>query len=165
MGSASPVSTATGTGAGEVSAAAAAAVTDPVNPNAGLRKFLVADPRGGSTPVMDTASWRSAAQSDASWSSASWTSASWTSASWSSASWTSASWTSASWTSASWTSTSQSDASWVSNAQDDINSTGGYYATPAEIQQAELDLSVDLNGDGIIGPPPLVTTSVIHSLP
>src|SRR4051794_33508835 len=90
MGSASRVSTTTGTGAGEVSAAAAAAVTNPVNPNAGLGKFLIPGPWGTSTPVMDTASWSSAAQSNAFWSSASWSSASWSSASWSSASWSSA---------------------------------------------------------------------------
>jgi serine protease AprX len=172
-------------GVGEVNVAKAATVTDPPNPNLALDGFLAADPAGGSTPVFDAASWTSAALADplwdtaswtsaswisaswtsASWTSASWTSASWTSASWTSASWTSAAWTSASWTSASWTSASQSDASWVSNAQDDINSTGGEYATPSEIYAAELDLSVDLNGDGIIGPPPPVTTTTVNLLP
>jgi serine protease AprX len=155
-------------GVGEVDAAKAASVTDPPNPNLALDAFLVADPAGGSLPVFDAASWRSAVQANpawmaaswtsasstsASWTSASWTSASWTSAAWTSASWTSASWTSASWTSASWTSMSLSDASWVSNADDDTIS-GGYYASPDEIAQEEFGLGLDLNGDGTIGPVP-----------
>jgi serine protease AprX len=154
-------------GVGEIDAAKAAAVTSPPNPNLALNRFLVADPTGGSLPVFDAASWTSAAKADASWTSASWTSASWTSASWTSASWTSASWTSASWTSASWTSASwtsaswtsaswtsmsQSDASWLSNADNDYNNTGAELASPDEIQQTELSLGVDLNGDGIVGP-------------
>jgi serine protease AprX len=159
-------------GVGEIDAARAALVNNPPNPNLALGGFLTADPAGGSLPVFDAASWTSMATANpawisaswssaawtsaswtsASWTSASWTSASWTSASWTSASWTSASWTSASWTSASWTSMSQSDASWVANAANDTSSSGGYYASPAEITQAELDLGVDLNGDGMIGP-------------
>jgi serine protease AprX len=116
MGSAATTAAGQSGGAGEVSATAASSVVLPVNPNAGLDRFLVPDPSGSSTPVFDAASWSSAAQADASWSSASWSSASWSSASWSSASWSSASWTSASWTSASWTSASWSSASWTSAA-------------------------------------------------
>jgi serine protease AprX len=159
-------------GVGEVDAAKAAALTNPPNPNLALNRFLVADPAGGTLPVFDAASWTSAAKADASWTSASWTSASWTSASWTSASWTSASWTSASWTSASWTSASwtsaswtsaswtsaswtsmsQSDASWLSNADNDFTTPTAAAVNPDEIQQTELSLGVDLNGDGIVGP-------------
>jgi hypothetical protein len=49
---------------------------------------------------------------------------------------------------------SQSDASWLSNADNDYTSTGAETATPDEILQTELSLGVDLNGDGIVGPPP-----------
>jgi hypothetical protein len=161
-----PLAAAGSFGVGEVSLAKAIDVVDPPNPNLALEQFLVTDPAGGSVPVFDAASWTSAAQADASWISASWTSASWTSASWTSASWTSASWTSASWTSASWTSASwtsvswtsaswtsqaESDASWLTSAEVEANSDGGYWVTPEELITTELELSLDLNGDGIIG--------------
>lgn len=161
-------------GVGEVNLAKAIDVANPPNPNLALNKFLVSDPAGSSVPVFDAASWTSVAQSDASWisaswtsaswtsaswtsaswTSASWTSASWTSASWTSASWTSASWTSASWTSASWTSTSESDASWLTSAEVDASADGGYWVTSAELIATELELSLDLNGDGVIGAAP-----------
>ena len=143
-------------GLGEVKLTSAYGIVDPPNPNLALRKFVVADPAGGSLPVFDAEAWKSAASGSDAWDAASWTSASWTSASWTSASWTSASWTSASWTSASWTSaaaswtsaswmsgshtnaswTSQSDASALSNADTDVASTGGYVLTAAELAAA-----------------------------
>jgi serine protease AprX len=100
-------------GIGEVFAKRAAEMTTPPNPNAGLNRFLVADPVGGSVPVFDQASWTDAARSNTSWDAASWTDASWTDASWTDASWTDASWTDASWTDASWTDGSYPMASWT----------------------------------------------------
>ena len=140
-------------GVGEVDGAKAAQVVDPPNPNLALDSFVGTDPAGGSLPVFNTASWTSAATANPAWMSASWTSAAWTSASWTSASWTSAAWTSAAWTSASWTSASWTSV--LSNA-DSTDNSGGEYASPDEIAQAELDMGVDLNGDGFIGP---VTTT------
>jgi serine protease AprX len=172
-------------GVGEVNLAKAIDVADPPNPNLALNRFLVADPAGSSLPVFDAASWTSAAQSDASWisaswtsaswtsaswTSASWTSASWTSASWTSASWTSASWTSASWTSASWTSTSNSDASWLSGAEGDAAIDGGELISQEELLVTEVDLNLDLNGDGYVGivptpaPAPVATSTGIAGL-
>ena len=103
-------------GVGEVNAQKAFSIKTPPNPNAGLDRFLVADPAGGPLPVFDSESWLAAAQANASWNSASWNSASWASASWASASWASASWASASWASASWASASWASASWNSVA-------------------------------------------------
>jgi serine protease AprX len=108
-------------GLGEVDAAAAAAVTNPPNPNLGLRQFVKADADGNPTfdwdawsaYVSTNASWTNASWTDASWTDASWTDASWTDASWTDASWTDASWTDASWTDASWTDASWTDASWT----------------------------------------------------
>jgi serine protease AprX len=172
-------------GVGEVNIAKAIDIAAPPNPNLALNRFLVADPAGSSLPVFDAASWTSAAQADASWisaswtsaswtsaswTSASWTSASWTSASWTSASWTSASWTSASWTSASWTSTSQSDASWLSGAEGDAAIDGGELISREELLVTEVDLNLDLNGDGYIGiiptptPTPIATNTGIAGL-
>jgi hypothetical protein len=47
---------------------------------------------------------------------------------------------------------SQSDASWLSNADNDVNSSGAELVSPDEIQQTELNLGVDLTGDGLVGP-------------
>jgi serine protease AprX len=141
-------------GVGEVNLAKVVTVADPPNPNLALNEFLTADPNGGSVPVFDAASWTSAAWTSAAWTSAAWTSAAWTNAAWTSAAWTSASWTSAAWTSAAWTSTSESDASWLSNAEADASPDGGYYVTTYELITTEIELDVDLNGDGIIGAVP-----------
>ncbi|MBA2383904.1 MAG: S8 family serine peptidase [Actinobacteria bacterium] len=107
------------------------------------------DERGRARGIVDERIVGLRAWTSASWTSASWTSASWTSASWTSASWTSASWTSASWTSASWTSTSESDASWLSNAESDSGSAP--LVATDELAAAELELGLDLNGDGVVG--------------
>jgi serine protease AprX len=116
-----PLATPLSLGLGEVDAAAAAAVTNPPNPNLGLRQFVKADADGNPTfdwdawmtYVSTNASWTDASWTDASWTDASWTDASWTDASWTDASWTDASWTDASWTDASWTDASWTDASWT----------------------------------------------------
>jgi serine protease AprX len=165
---ATPAATPNSIGVGEVDVARAAALVNPPNPNAGLTPFIVTDLLTGgksfdaaswtsaallgaswTSASWTSASWTSASWTSASWTSASWTSASWTSASWTSASWTSASWTSASWTSASWTSTSESDASWMANAETDAGNVD--QVTTDEILATELELDLDLNGDGVVG--------------
>jgi serine protease AprX len=118
-----PLATPLSLGIGEVDAAAAAAVSNPPNPNLGLRQFVKTDADGNPTFDWDTwnaqiatnASWTNASWTDASWTDASWTDASWTDASWTNASWTDASWTNASWTDASWTNASWTDASWTNS--------------------------------------------------
>ena len=138
-------------GVGEVNGPKAADVTNPPNPNLALRRFLAADPNGGSVPVFDAASWANVAQADASWASASWASASWASASWASASWASASWASASWASASWASTAEAAASWASaswasasyeDGADGDPAVGGEMLTPEELAEAEAALGI-----------------------
>jgi serine protease AprX len=122
-----PLATTLSLGAGVVDAAAAAAVTNPPNPNLGLRQFVRAEADGSSNfdwdawsaYVSSNPSWTNASWTDASWTDASWTDASWTDASWTDASWTDASWTDASWTDASWTDASWTDASWTDDANGD----------------------------------------------
>lgn len=152
-------------GVGQIDAGAAAAVILPPNPNAALNAFVTSS--GGSGRFFDAASWASVAQANASWASASWASASWASASWSSASWASASWASASWASASWASASWASASWASLSHED-NAEGEEYvpaeatAAPAEdVYSAELEYGFDVDGDGIVGAPPLVETAPV----
>ena len=103
-------------GVGEVDAARADAVTNPPNPNEGLREF-VSEANG--EPTFDAEAWNDRVSTDATWTSATWTSATWTSATWTSATWTSATWTSsafadATWTSATWTSATWTSATWTS---------------------------------------------------
>jgi serine protease AprX len=125
-----PLATSLSLGVGEVDAAAAAAVTNPPNPNLGLRQFVKADADGNpsfdwdawSAYVSTNASWTDASWTDASWTDASWTDASWTDASWTDASWTDASWTDASWTDASWTDASWTDASWTNASWTNVTS-------------------------------------------
>jgi serine protease AprX len=119
-------------GVGEVDAAAALTISDPPNPNAALEQFLIADPAGGATQVLDTASWGTTAQANASWGTASWGTASWGTASWGTASWGTAYWSSASWGTASWGTASWGTASWgtaswgTDNAAADVLPGGGY---------------------------------------
>lgn len=90
-------------GMGEISAYAAAHETNPPNPNAGLNKFLIPDPNGGTIPVFDQATWTTAAQANPAWNAATWTTAAWSAATWTTATWTTATWTTATWTTATWT--------------------------------------------------------------
>ena len=146
-------------GVGEVNAAAAVDVIGPPNPNAALNRYVVS--ASGSGKTFDAASWSNAARADASWASASWSNASWASASWSNASWASASWSSASWASASLESASWASASWASSSHED-NAEGEApvpadhtAASAADVQAAELEYGFDLDGDGLVGPPPV----------
>jgi serine protease AprX len=123
-----PEATPLSAGVGEIDAARAAALTDPPNPNEGLREFVENengeqrfDAEAWNEHVSTDATWTSATWTSATWTSATWTSATWTSATWTSsafadATWTSATWTSATWTSATWTSATWTSATWTSAA-------------------------------------------------
>jgi serine protease AprX len=123
-----PAATPLSAGVGEIDAARAAALTNPPNPNEGLREFVENengeqrfDARAWHKRVSTDATWTSATWTSATWTSATWTSATWTSATWTSsafadATWTSATWTSATWTSATWTSATWTSATWTSAA-------------------------------------------------
>ena len=84
-------------GVGVVDAAAAVAASNPPNPNAGLRRFVVADPAGGAIPVFDSAGWAEAAAANAAWNEAAWNEAAWAEAGWAEAGWAEAGWAEAGW--------------------------------------------------------------------
>jgi serine protease AprX len=92
-------------GRGEVNLVRALALSNPVNPNKSLNRFVVPDPTGGSlfdgnafyTAVTGDAAWDSAAWQDAAWSSAAWQDAAWGSAAWQDAAWQDAAWQDAAW--------------------------------------------------------------------
>jgi serine protease AprX len=111
-------------GVGQINAVGAVLVKNAPNPNAGLNKFIVPDPTGGTIPVFDEVSWYNAAKADPAWNAVSWADAlwsavSWSSVSWSSISWTSVSWLDVSWSSVSWSSVSWADVSWLDNAKEE----------------------------------------------
>jgi subtilisin family serine protease len=143
-------------GVGELNTAAAAALSNPPNPNAALGHFVGPDPSGGSIPVFNAASWSDAAHTDASWADASWSDASWSDAAWSAASWSDASWADASWATASWGTASWADASWSDASWSDVtyaDNAGGDFGAPALLNaaqiveaQAELGITIGLDG-------------------
>jgi serine protease AprX len=106
-------------GMGEISAYAAARVTSPPNPNAGLNKFLIPNPTGGTIPVFDQATWTTVALANPAWNAATWTTATWTTAAWSAATWTTATWTTATWTTATWTTATWTTATWTTSHEAD----------------------------------------------
>jgi serine protease AprX len=108
-------------GVGEITAPMALMRGTAPNPNAGLNRFVVPDPTGGSTPMFDSAAWMDAAQSDAAWASAAWADAAWSDAAWSSAAWASAAWSDAAWSSAAWADAAWSDAAWADAAWADAS--------------------------------------------
>src|SRR5919204_2243803 len=79
-------------GVGAVDAASAAGVAAPANPNAPVEQFVVPDPYGGPTPVIDTDAWARAAANDPAWASTYWGSTYWGSTYWGSTYWGSTYW-------------------------------------------------------------------------
>ena len=143
-------------GVGEINAARAALLTSPPNPNAGLNRFLKADPLAPTTLVFDSASWADAAKSSVSWDSVSWSDASWSDSSLQAVSWSDVSWTDVSWSDVSWSDAlAAADVSWedAAGAEGTDPPVGGdYELTPEEAAAAEADpllnppaLSGDLN--------------------
>jgi serine protease AprX len=155
-------------GVGEVNAAKAVDVVAPPNPNAGIDRFLVPDPSGGSTLVFDASSWGTTARLDASWGTASWGTASWGTAAWSAASWGTASWSTASWGTASWGTASWGTSSWgtaswgssavADNATADALDAGSYWLDPAQEAEAEAELGISVGSDGSVTTAPTSST-------
>jgi serine protease AprX len=109
-------------GFGEVNVSAAANVTNPPNPNAGLNRFLVGDPAGGSTPVFDDAAWAETARTNAAWNEAAWAEAAWAEAGWAEAAWAEAAWAEAAWAEAAWAEAAWAEAAWAENLADNAGS-------------------------------------------
>ena len=105
-------------GFGELNVAAAANVVNPPNPNAGLNRFLVTDPAGGSAPIFDEAAWSETARSNAAWNEAAWSEAAWAEAGWSEAAWAEAAWAEAAWAEAAWSEAAWAEAAWAENVAD-----------------------------------------------
>ena len=151
-------------GVGEITATRAVVSAYTPNPNAGLDKFVGADPSGGSSPVFDAMSWSDAAKASMSWNSMSWSDQSWSDMSWSDQSWASMSWSDMSWSDMSWSDMSWSDMSWSDMAQEDvaegdaIAGTEGYVATPAETAAAATDPDLAVPVDPELAPAPVATT-------
>jgi serine protease AprX len=133
-----PQAPARSSGLGEINAAAAAGLAAPANPNAAIEQFLVADPFGGPTAVIDTVAWASAAAADPTWASTYWGSTYWGSTYWGSTYWGSTYWGSTVagatyWGSTYWGSTYWGSTYWGSTVGEqgvDPATTGGTEPAP-----------------------------------
>jgi serine protease AprX len=133
-------------GVGQINAVGALLAWNAPNPNAGLNRFIVPDPAGGTIPVFDEVSWYNAAKADVSWNSVSWADALWSSVSWSSVSWSSVSWSSVSWLDVSWSSVSWADVSWLDSSKED--------AVAAEVPTGGAGISLDPAGAAAVAADP-----------
>ncbi len=113
-------------GVGEVFAPDAAALSAAPNPNLALNAFLVPDPDGGETSVLDDAAWLAAAQASTTWDAVSWLDG-WADAAWSLVSWSDVSWSDISWSDVSWSDVSWSDVSWTDVSWTDVSWADSVY--------------------------------------
>jgi serine protease AprX len=104
-------------GRGEVNLVRALAYTKAANPNAGLNRFVVADPAGGL--IFDGGAFYTAVTSDVGWDAAAWQDAAWSSAAWQDAAWQDAAWQDAAWQDAAW-----QDAAWQDSTSYEDNVEG-----------------------------------------
>ena len=128
-------------GVGEINAARAAELGSAPNPNAALKKFLVASSTGAL--VFDSASWNEVARSNASWNTVAWSDGSWGAASWSAASWADVSWSEVSWSDVSWGDASWADASWADMSVEDAAEGDATGAPPLMDAAALAELEAD----------------------
>jgi serine protease AprX len=128
-------------GVGEVNAWKASLVTNPINPNRSLNRFLKADPVTG-TPAFDAVSWADAAKADVSWDSVSWADVSWTDVSWADVSWSDVSWADVSWADV----LAVADVSWEDAAGNETEPEGGDYVVTESIED-EFASDPELNPD------------------
>ncbi len=165
MGAAVPRSS----GVGEVYLPESNTLTLPPNPNLSLRKFVVADPAGGT--MFDAEAWSAAAAADPLWDAGTWEPGTWEpgtwepSATWDTASWISGTWEPGTWEPGTWEPGTWEPSSWVSGtwepgtwepgtwepstwlngldaAAADFNSAGGYWISDLERQQVLAELGV-----------------------
>jgi serine protease AprX len=152
-------------GVGEVTATRAVTSGATPNPNAGLERFVGADPNGGSSSVFNAMSWSDAATASMSWNSMSWSDQSWSDMSWADQSWASMSWSDMSWSDMSWSDMSWSDMSWSDMSQEDVAEgdavagTEGYVATPEETAAAATDPDLAVPVDPELAPVDTTTST------
>jgi serine protease AprX len=134
-------------GRGEVNLVRALSVGKPVNPNAGLNRFVRtdagdADRDGYTGREFDSAAFYAAVTSDRGWDDAAWQDAAWQDAAWQDAAWQDAAWQDAAWQDAAWQDAAWSDSTtYADNA--DVDAGGAEsLLTPAE--QAALAADPEL---------------------
>ena len=123
-------------GRGEVNAVRAATVRRAPNPNAGLNRFLTADPSGVTLPVFDAAAWAEAAWNEAAWNEAAWSEAAWAENSGADAAWSEAAWNEAAWNEAAWAEAAWSEAAWAEASHEDNAEGEAPGETPALTPEA-----------------------------
>jgi serine protease AprX len=137
-------------GRGEVNAVRAATAKRAPNPNAGLNRFLIADPSGGSIPIFDAAAWAEAAWNEAAWNEAAWSEAAWAENGGEDAAWSEAAWNEAAWNEAAW-----NEAAWAESVAFEDNAEGETdgepsVLTPENEAELEADPALELPLDALI---------------
>ena len=151
-------------GVGEVYIAGSTSLTLPPNPNLSLRRFVVADPNGGTR--FDADAWAAAAAADplwdagtwepgtwepgtwepsATWDTASWINGTWEPGTWEPGTWEPSSWVSGTWEPGTWEPGTWEPSTWVSGldpSSGDYNASGAYWISDLERQQVLAELGV-----------------------
>ena len=130
-------------GVGEVNAWRASMVTNPINPNKALNRYLMSDSATGTT-VFDAVSWADDARESVSWDSVSWADVSWTDVSWADVSWSDVSWADVSWADV----LAVADVSWEDAAGSETEPEGGDYVMNAGVED-EFSSDPELNPDAV----------------
>jgi serine protease AprX len=138
-------------GRGEVNLVRALGVGRPVNPNAGIDRFLRSDDGdtdgdGYTGRAFDSTSFYAAVKASRTWDSAAWQDAAWQDAAWQDAAWQDAAWQDAAWQDAAWQDAAWSDSTSYADNADGDDAGAASLLTPAE--QAALAADPELNPAG-----------------
>jgi serine protease AprX len=112
-------------GRGEVNAVRAATATRAPNPNAGLNRFVVADPAGGGIPVFDASAWYDAMKTDSAWDSSAWLDSAWLDSAWLDSGWADSAWLDSAWLDSAWL-----DSAWADSTAYEDNAEGDGTGVP-----------------------------------
>ena len=112
-------------GRGEVNAVRAATAARAPNPNAGLNRFVVADPAGGGIPVFNASAWYDAMKTDSAWDSSAWLDSAWLDSAWLDSGWADSAWLDSAWLDSAWL-----DSAWADSASYEDNAEGDGTGVP-----------------------------------
>jgi serine protease AprX len=129
-------------GRGEVNAVRAATATRAPNPNAGINRFVLADPTGGSIPVFNASAWYDAMKNDSAWDSSGWADSAWLDSGWADSGWADSAWLDSAWLDSAW-----NDSAWADSTSYEDNAEGDGAGLPEPLTPtaaAEIAADPDL---------------------
>ena len=93
--------------------------------NAGLNRFVLADPAGGSIPVFDASAWYDAMKNDSAWDSSGWADSAWLDSAWADSGWADSAWLDSAWLDSAWL-----DSAWADSTSYEDNAEGDGVGLP-----------------------------------